>query len=74
MKKELIPSKCASNLFFYCCIFLQLAYSFLSVKIAVFWYVMPYSMVDGYWHSGRTCCLHLQGRRVFSILSYLEDR
>ena len=58
----------------YGCILIAACILFLSVKIAVFWYVMPYSMVDGYWHSGGTCCLHNQGRRICSIPSYVEDR
>lgn len=37
-----------------------------SIKVVAFWDVLPYSLINGHWCSGGTCCLHDQGRRVLS--------
>jgi hypothetical protein len=36
--------------------------SYIDLNITVFW-MIPYKLVDRYQSCGRTCCLHLQGRR-----------
>lgn len=42
----------------------------MNIKIIVFWYVAPCSLVEWFTHFGRTCCLHLQyERRSFKVHS-----
>jgi hypothetical protein len=59
--------------------YLELAHSYpvlrsalaVTMKITVFWNMMPCSLADFYWHFTSTCCLHLQDRRVMSVTNNL---
>lgn len=44
----------------------------LTVKITIFWDLMPCSPVDLYWHSRGMCCHHLQCRRANLFSSKME--
>jgi hypothetical protein len=43
-----------------------------SLKITFFWNVMPFSLVDSYFHFGRMYSLHLLGRKVDVAQSSLQ--
>jgi hypothetical protein len=50
----------------------QINWTYVCLKITVFWTVMSCSLIERYQHYGGTCCLHLQHRRVYSLTLTME--
>jgi len=47
-----------------------LVFAALKIQVEVFWVMTPYNVAVGYHSFGGPCCLHLQAKVYFTLLSY----